>query len=101
MSKSVERFEIELISKNYMQSKRVILENEENILHMSSRQLEPHRRIVYHIEYVVRSLDERDRFIIEKEVMEGRRGKWYLDYFTEPSYYRNRIRAYKNFLNCL
>ena len=46
-------------------------------------------------------LDEKERFIIQKEVIEGETGTWYLDYFSMPSYYRHRKKAYAEFLRCL
>ena len=50
---------------------------------------------------IVKMLDEEDRFIIEKEVVEGKRGNWFLGYYSPASYYRHRNRAYSNFLRCL
>ena len=102
MSKSSkERFEIELISRGYLQSKRILKEHQTNIRRVDPHRYEVCRTIVEHVENVVDSLDETERFIIEKEVIEGRRGKWYIGYLTRPSYYRYRKEAYKDFLNCL
>ena len=35
------------------------------------------------------------------EVIEQENGHWYLEYFSTPSYYRHRRKAYKEFLRCL
>ncbi len=95
------KFEIEILSREYLNSKRVIREAENSIIRYNSRKLERSFRIVYHIEYVVESLDEDDKFIIRNELMEGRRGDWYLSYFSPTAYYRHREKAYENFLHCL
>ena len=96
-----ERFEIELLSRNYLNSKRIIRETEEDIIHTSYERLKAYRRIVCHIENVAEGLGEKERLIIQKEVIEGRSGKWYLEYFSAPSYYRHRRKAYSEFLRCL
>ena len=102
MSKSSkERFEIELISRGYLQSKRILKEHQTNIRRVDPERYELCRTIVEHVENVTYSLEETERFIIEKEVLEGRRGKWYIGYLTMPSYYRYRKEAYRDFLNCL
>ncbi|MBQ1307307.1 MAG: hypothetical protein IIZ64_05190 [Erysipelotrichaceae bacterium] len=96
-----EKFEIELLSRNYLNSKRIIKETEEDIIHTSYERLKAYRRIVSHIENVAEGLGEKERLIIQKEVIEGRSGKWYLEYFSAPSYYRHRRKAYSEFLRCL
>ena len=101
MSKNKYKFEIELLSRNYINSKRIIKETEEDIIHTSYERLKAYRRIVSHIENVAETLGEKERLIIQKEVIEGRSGKWYLEYFSAPSYYRHRRKAYSEFLRCL
>ena len=96
-----DKFEIELLSRNYLNSKRIIKETEEDIIHTSYERLKAYRRIVSHIENVAEGLGEKERLIIQKEVLEGRSGKWYLEYFSAPSYYRHRRKAYSEFLRCL
>lgn len=99
--RSKNRFEIELLSSNYINSKRIIAESEENIITISSSRLSVYRKIVYHIEYVVAYMNEIDKLIIENEVLKGKRGKWYRGIMSTPSYYRYREKAYSNFLRCL
>ncbi|MBO4919202.1 MAG: hypothetical protein J5365_03500 [Erysipelotrichaceae bacterium] len=101
MSKNKDKFEIELLSRNYINSKRIIKETEEDIIHCSYERLKAYRRIVSHIENVAECLGEKERLIIQKEVIEGKSGKWYLEYFSAPSYYRHRRKAYSEFLRCL
>lgn len=95
------RFEIEILSRNYLKSKRLLADVSNHIIDIPPYRLENHKRIVYHIEYIAETLCEKERFIIRKEVMEGKKGKWYLEYFAPSSYYRIRKKAYENFLNCL
>lgn len=99
--KKKQKFEIELLSKHYLQSKRMLREHEDNVIRCHHEKLRVLNKVVNHIEYVVESLEEPDRFIIQKEVIEGKRGKWYLEYLSSPSYYRHRSRAYEEFLRCL
>ena len=95
------RFEIALLSENYLKSKRIISEYEENIIDLNSDRLAIHHRIVHHIEYVVESLYDKEKIIIENEVLRGKRGKWYKGIMSSPSYYRYRKSAYQNFLRRL
>lgn len=39
-----------------------------------------------------------ERLIIEKEILEGREGKWYLEFFSESTYRRNLPRACEDFI---
>ena len=95
------RFEVQLLSRHYVQSKRIVTEAEQCIKRCPTHRLISHRNIVSHIEYVVDCLEERDKFIIYNEVVLGKNGKWYLEYFSAPTYYRNRDKAYAQFLACL
>ena len=96
-----DRFEIELISSAYLNSRRIVQECAEGTISCPAYRLEANRRIVAHIENVISSQDEQYRYILEKEVLEGKRGKWFLDFVSAPTYYRERKRAYAGFLRCL
>ncbi len=96
-----QRFEIESLSRSYIESKRIIKETEDNVINPGIGKLDRCLKIVRHIENVVDCLEESDQFIIRKEVIEGKRGNWYLDYYSSTSYYRLRSKAYENFLRCL
>ena len=96
-----QRRDIEILSKNYRDFKLLLEEAQQNIASHDRRKIESGIMIVTHIENVIENLDEDDRFIIEKEIMEGRKGNWYLEYFSASSYYRHRNRAYMNFLSYL
>lgn len=95
------KFEIDLLSKNYIQSKRQIIEHEAEIMRVNKERLKALKRVVDHIEHVAESLDDKEKLIIKNEVINGKKGKWYLEYFSKPTYYRIRYKAYHNFLRCL
>lgn len=96
-----EQFEIQLLSQNYLESKRRLREFDEKLVYCNSDMIKAYRRIVTHIEDIVILLPEKQRIIIENEVLLGKTGAWYLEYFSAPSYYRHRENAYKNFLKSL
>ena len=98
---SKNKFEIQLLSQNYLESKRKLKDYDEKLVHYSLDKVRSYRRIVTHIEDIVMILPEKQRIIIENEVLLGKTGAWYLEYFSAPSYYRHRDSAYKNFLNSL
>ena len=56
-------------------------------------------RIVAHIDSVINDLTGKERLIIDKEIIENKKGsKWYMEYFSVPSYYRARKIAYQMFI---
>lgn len=101
MNKEKTRLEIQLLSENYIKSKRILKKAEKGYSIYDIRRINTHRDIVNHIEATIETLNEKDRLIIQKEVIEGLKGEWFIGYFSKPSYYRNRQRAYERFLNCL
>ena len=96
-----DKFLVGQLTRNYINSKRIIREAQNNIRKYSDDRLDMHMKVICHIEYVIESLDDQDRFIIENEVMMGRSGKWFLGFYSPTCYYKHRKRAYANFLRCL
>lgn len=92
---------IDLLSRSYLNSKRILRENELGLRNSAERYLEPYRLNVYHIEQVVNALNDNDRFIIDNEVIKGKRGNWYYEYMSTSTYYKHRKKAYSNFLSSL
>ncbi|MBR2577572.1 MAG: hypothetical protein IKE38_01450 [Erysipelotrichaceae bacterium] len=92
---------IDSIAKSYPSSKLILKENELGITHRSDSYLEPYRFNVYHIEAIVSCLNDDDRLIIANEVIAGKKGNWYHQYMSAPTYYRHRKAAYTNFLRSL
>lgn len=83
-----------------MSTKR-IEESEMNIRKRSYDELRPSRIIVSHLRNVAKQLEEKERIIIENEVLLGKKGKWYLEYFSSSCYYRTRKKAYRDFLRII
>ena len=93
--------DIAVLSRSYINHKRVLDEAERGIFAYKPHRLEASKRMVEHIEAVTESLPEMDRIIIENVVLKGKTGRWYDLYFSAPTYYRIRKRAFKTFLNNL
>ena len=89
------------IRQSYATQQRILEEDEYGYMYYSEYDLKNARKIKGHIETVIRYLDDRSRFIIYNEVIEGKRGTWYLDYFSTTCYYRSRRNAYHDFLTAL
>lgn len=96
-----DRILIEIMARSYRQNKIFIIECEMYCRPYCEEELSMSRKIVEHIETVVRYMNDKDRFIIHHEVILGKTGKWYRDHLSQPSYYRHRKEAYRTFLRNL
>lgn len=96
-----DRLSIILLSKSYILSTRKIREAEINARCLSYDEIRSTKYIVDHLEKVITQLDDKEAFIIENEVINGKKGKWYLEYFSPSSYYRTRKKAYRDYLRIL
>ena len=92
---------INLLSKSYILHKRKIREAETQVVARNYEELRVAHKICDHIENVANELDDKEKLIIESEVLKGKTGRWYDEYFSAPSYYRIRKKAYSIFLNSL
>lgn len=68
---------------------------------MRTNEIKSYRYIVKHIDNVIEFLDYNDKEIIQKEVIERKRGNWYLGTMSESTYDRHKKRAYENFIRLL
>ncbi len=90
---------IDLISKSYLHHKRVLQEVENGVQEYDYMKVRASRRVVDHINNVVNDMPSREKIIIDNEVINNKKGsKWYMEYFSIPSYYRIRKDAYRMFL---
>lgn len=90
---------IDLINKTYHYHKRVLFEAENGIKNYDYLRVRASRIVVSHIDNVVNDLTGRIKLIIESEVVGNMKGtKWYIEFFSMPSYYRARKIAYKMFI---
>ena len=92
---------VDTVSNGYIHDKRLLKEEALGIIVLSEDEHRMCQRIVAHIEILVSYLDEKDRFIIDNEVLQGKKGTWYLDYYSVPTYYRHKNHAYEVFYKLL
>ena len=93
---------IDLLNNSYHYHKRVLYEEENGYANYDDNRLTYSRRSVSRIEKTLLMLPEREKLIIEAEVINSKKGtKWYREFFSTPSYYRNRKTAYKMFIDMI
>ena len=92
---------IDQISKSYLLSRNIVLENDLGVVKRSKRNVDAYRVIVDRIDSAISTLDDNDKYIIYNEVVLGKKGEWYRDYISTPTYYRHRKIAYNNFINSI
>lgn len=69
---------------------------------LNSKENRDYAYIVENMDYVVfNMLNEDDRQIIYNEVILGRKGEWYLEYYAKSTYYNHSRKAYRNLLTYL
>ena len=90
--------DIEALKESYRYALRVLKEDEARLIKRSKPVIVRCTYVTMHIENVIESLDEKHRFILTNEFILGKRGKWFTDYYSESTYYRSRIKAYRAFL---
>lgn len=96
-----DKYKITLLSNSYIASHKRIEDSETNIFRRSAEDLRASRIIVSHMESVTQRLDPKERIIIENEVLMGKKGKWYLEFFSASAYYRARKKAYRDYLRII
>ena len=93
---------IDALNSSYHYHKHVLFEDEYGVTHYECNRLWHSRRSVMKIESTLEMLPEKERLIIEAEVINSKKGtKWYREFFSTPSYYRNRKAAYKMFIDLI
>lgn len=89
---------ITILSNCYKNKKNELVEHAAGRLELSNRRLESAHRIVETLETIIQKMKEDEYIIIYNEVIKGKKGKWYQDYFSVASYYRHRKIAYRQFI---
>jgi len=74
-------------------NEKLRLEEEAYLPENEREDLTNSRIICNRIEESARYLSENDRFIIDNEVIQGKKGKWYMGYLSESTYYRHARKA--------
>ena len=90
---------IDLYNKSYHYHKRVLLEHENGIINYDNYRINASRKVVKHIETVANDFTGKYKLIVDNEIIGNKKGsKWYMEYFSVPSYYRARKIAYQMFI---
>jgi len=92
---------IDLITSAYAFAKSILIERESGNCKYSYRTINAYEKIVNTIEGSLKYLDNDDRFIIQNEVIDGKKNEWYLGFLSSSTYYRHAKSAYIQFLNIL
>ena len=90
--------DLNVMADSYLYSKRYLKETMEYPDGRNHNRISNSRYIVAKVENVIRDMDENSRIILEHEVMERKKNKWYEEYFSTATYYRSRHKAYRLFL---
>ncbi|MDD5791092.1 MAG: hypothetical protein PUD22_00710 [Erysipelotrichaceae bacterium] len=98
---SMQKEIVQAIANCYRDEKRKMEEYENGLFHPTDDAFRTMNYITGKIEIVLKYLEEDHRLIIYNEVVLGKKGNWYLDYMSQPTYYRLRKKAYEAFLHCL
>ncbi len=92
---------IEILAHGYRDSSKILHNYELGLKSYQESQLKVCRTMIAHIEDAVNFLDEREKFIIYNEVILGKKGKWYLEYYSPSAFNVRKKQAYKEFLRIL
>lgn len=90
---------VEVFANVYRKFHKSIYDYEKGFRNYSAESIIHKQKIVGKIESAINHLNERDHFIIYNEVILGKSGNWYLEYFSESTYRRHAKEAYENFLS--
>ena len=89
------------ISDAYLNAKRRLNDYEHGIYEYPMNVINDSMKIASHIETVIDSMDEKAKFILENEIINRKKGSWYLDYCSATTYYKIRNDVYREFLTKL
>jgi len=92
---------VELITSGYAFAKKILAEYENGNSKYSERTIKAYSKIVSTIDNSLKHLEDNERFIIQNEVIEGKKSEWYLGFLSSSTYYRHAKSAYIKFLNIL
>jgi len=93
---------VKLLNESYHYHKRVVFESEHAVKKYDLDKVGVSRSIVQHMECVASDFTGKIRLIIDNEIIgDNLNTKWYLEYFSTPSYYSYKQRAYAKYLENL
>lgn len=86
---------------SYRDYKKMLNDYESGLSYYSEDKIAAIRRMIARMESPLDYMDERDRFIIYNELILGKKGKWYLAYYSPSAYRVRRKEAYRIYLHLL
>jgi len=90
---------MDILNRSYHHHKDLLAENDNGLCKHSYYRVLESRRVVARYENTIKELPERVRFILNAELIDNKFGsKWYREFYSTPTYYRNRKIAYKMFI---
>ncbi len=92
---------IQILSLAYRDFSKMIADDSNGLVRRSHYQIESLSRMMEMMESTVSFLDDMERIIIYHEVILGKKGKWYMEYFSPTVYRRKRKSAYHEYLRLL
>ena len=92
---------IDKLTSSYRDSSKKLRNEELGFKHYSACDLEICKDTIAQIDDAIKFLHEREKFIIYNEVVLGKRGKWYLEYYSPSAFKVRRKFAHKEFLRIL
>lgn len=92
---------IDLLAQGYAFAKMITDKSDNGDAKYNKNTVEAYRKITKQIEFCTNQLDEESKFIIENEVIQGKKHNWYDGYLSTPTYYRHAKKAYAQFLNII
>ncbi|MDO5440170.1 MAG: hypothetical protein Q4F12_01390 [Erysipelotrichaceae bacterium] len=75
-----------------------MIEAENGVYDYPINVLNDSQKIVYHVDSIISSMDDKAKFILENEVKLRKTGEWYRDYCSSTTYYRIREDIYNEFI---
>ena len=92
---------IDEITRSYFLSKKAIERQKLGLALLNDSTLDSHKYLIDKINFIISSLSDKDKFILVNEIIQGKKGDWYVGFMSTPTYYRHRKTAYNDFLNCM
>lgn len=95
-------YQIDLINRSYRYHKRLLNEVENGVKAYDYMRVRASHNVVSHMNNVANDFTGKMKLIVDSEILGDKKGtKWYMEYFSTPSYYRTRKVAYRMFLENL
>ena len=87
-----------LLIDSYQRIKKILSANEKGYCSIDKSVCEAMQMSIKKFDDFIEGLEEKERFIVENEVLLGKSGNWWTSYYSESAYRANRKSAYEKFL---